>query len=109
MKKLIRNKLAKKFLQKDPESVIYLTDEKKIRRYLAAKIMEEAQEVADEILRPVFKENNFCEEMADLEEILKDTVIYLGVEPDGIDLASLNKRGEKGSFSDFALKVKKVK
>lgn len=109
MKKLIRNKLAKKFLQKDSESVIYLTDEKKIRKYLALKIVEEAREVAEEILKDDFNEIDFAEEVADLTEILNTSVIHFDVDHFRIDLAKVGKFEKKGGFSDFALKVKKVK
>jgi predicted house-cleaning noncanonical NTP pyrophosphatase (MazG superfamily) len=70
MKKLIRDKIPE--LIEDKSRLSRESDSKRLREYMAAKVLEEAQEVSEALLHGSEKE--LTEEIGDLYEIL-DRVI----------------------------------
>lgn len=109
MKKLVRDKLAKKFISIDENSIEYLKDEKLIRKYLAKKIIEEANEVSEEILKGRLNKNHLMEEIGDLQEVMYTLSYHFDLNPEDIKEIRDEKYENKGGFEEFTLKVKKVK
>jgi len=107
-KKLIRKKVAEDHLSRDEASVIILKTAKEKRAALAEKILEEAQEVADELLKDRIVKKNLTEELADVCEVLYTICLELNISDIKLQNIQDDKYELKGGFEDFYYKVQKT-
>ena len=105
--KLIRDKIPQ--LIQDKTRLSSVSDSKSIRTFTAAKVLEEAQEVSETLLRlnnnlsevdNQLARTNLIEELADLSEIM-----FKVMKDNDITITEVSKAGEeknltKGSFND---------
>lgn len=112
-RKLIRTKIAEERKMKPELSIPYY--DKEVREFLAKKILEEAQEVAEEILcdrwvtKGSLRRDRLKEELGDLYDISQGVMRYFGISQKGFHEAREAKVAKKGDFSQFYIWKKPTK
>lgn len=96
MKKLIRDKIPQ--LIEDKSRLSQISDPKLVREYVAAKVLEEAQELSEALLSGT--EDDILEESADLYETILKTLTISKLTEIQMFRKSLAKDREKGAFDD---------
>jgi|13_taG_2_1085334.scaffolds.fasta_scaffold00468_2 predicted house-cleaning noncanonical NTP pyrophosphatase (MazG superfamily) len=96
MKKLIRDKIPE-FIE-DKSRLSQESDPKLITQYIAAKVLEEAQELSEAILSG--NKEHITEEAADLYEVLYKVLSYVDKRFYTVASTMLDKRKLKGGFDD---------
>ena len=100
MEKLVRDKISEFSRLADDGRRFRTAEASEMPYFLAKKVIEEAQEVAEELyVEPVPNYLRVLEELADLQEAMNAVMQYFGMTPEGLKETMRQKAETKGTFS----------